>query len=679
MAGIRFSKLKVKSLLPLLCVLIISHAAIIRGRKHFMVLENGFQDSDLVIQPSDNDSIPIGGCDEISVSMPDYFSGRLSINHTTERYPTLSRTIEECVRADEMDEENDTIENPDKDISLSTFSDTIKLTPALGPSGRVCRFYLHEELPSGNWQLNIPEGYFDILPEYIEVDSMPLPYDRLMDLTVCAAWHKRGNGWDRPAMFSIHDDDGVDGKIPSCGSTHIPDRNGYFTMLFPLLQSLGVKGNVSMEGWRCGFTADPPELNDNGKIMLRLEKELGWEMQAHSMEVLGDQNNNWYVDSLNTELAGRILREAVGFGPLNTTTSIYDASTGLQYYPNDERTEWVESPRNKIKPYALEYPSKRPILYIQDHNVDYHWGEWARIARENGFKAMAWVQHNSISSHNYASAINRYLPYGFNDMPEPYQYNLPPMRSTATRMLLEGQSAPGYIGESSDDNSYDYAQYEWFCDYIDRCAEEGGWIILGLHTYRKCWKNYIEGALVSEGGDYPDEWVDPLQGMDYLNDSLLTPPERLGISDWSEWRPCPGTRLDMMRDIILYCLEKNMLCVTSSEGFEIMGNPRSAGYFNGNVRIGYDRYKLIDDRDTYPHYLLAANGEEYYYQSVANKEISSNFKIYRPDISVDTSKVTITADKVRYYNMNGHEVNPVHVGKGFYIMLDARGYHKILR
>lgn len=641
----------------------------ILGRQRYDLMKEGFKSSHLIMNPGAGDSIPGATCQELSISLPDYFSGRLILNtpyvSNNHIVPYLSRVID----------------NEESQIEESEFlpDEIIYLHPSLSGTGRTCRFFLYDELKPGTWEIVIPEGYFEIVPEYIPVEEMPLSQEEMLSFPVCSAWHKKGTGWDKTAMFSIHDDDGVDGKIPSCGSSNIPDRNGYFTMLFPLLQSLGVRGNVSMEGWRCGFTANPPQLNDNGKIMLRLEKEMGWEMQSHSMEVLGDQNNNWYVDSLDTPLARQLLEEATGYGPGNITTSVYDAKTGIQFYPNDERTEWVEAPINKIKPYALDYFSKRPVLYIKTHNVEYHWGEWARIAKEMGFRATAWVQHNAMTSHDYAAAVNSFLPYGFNDMPEPYQYNIPPMRSTATRMLLEGQSAPGYIGESSEDNTYDHAQFKWFCNYIDRCVEDGGWIILGLHTYRKCWKNYLEGSLISEGGDYPDEWVDPLQGMDYINDSLLSPPSRLGISDWSEWRPCPGTRLDMVRDLIIRCIDKGMINVTSSEGFEIMGNRRNAGYFNGGVRIGNDKFRLLDDRGRYPHYLEAADGEEFYFQSSVNERICVKFRIFKEEIPNGYSTFTIPGGKVRYYDMNGREVSPSRLGKGFYIRLDSGGYSKIFR
>lgn len=615
--------------------------------------------SDLIIRPFQSDSIPDETFDKIEILLPEEMAGTIIINNPTVTFDNLQITLTR-VREDDNPSGNETEENEpevgepgvDNGADNPIFDETeveeseedepgeeepggeepseddirLVLIPEISKDGRSVSLPVSEPLDLGKWRLDIPAGYFEIQPDYVEVSQMPFSPDELMQLPVAGAWHKSGGDWTGTPMFSIHDDDGVDGKIPSCGSTHIPDRTGYFTMLYPLLQSLGVRGNISMEGWRCGMTAYPPQINVNGQIMRRLESELGWEMQGHSMEVLGDRNNNWIVDSIESDLAHKIMAEANGSGFANTTTSIYDLQTKKQYYPSADHTEWIESPKRFIKPYAYDYSTKRPLTYIPDHDVAYHWGRWFQLAKEWGFKATAWVQHNAISSHDYAKEILKYAPYGFSDNGEPF-YNLPPMKSTANRLLAEGQTAPGYIGENSDDNSYDFTQYVWFCNHIDECAAENGWVVIALHTYRKCWKNYIPGKLVSEGGDYPDEWVEPLKDMDFLNDPLTTPPARLGINDWSEWHPCPGSRLEMLRDIILYCLEKGMINVTSSEGYEIMKNIRSSGYFNNGVRIGNDRFKLIDDRNIYPHYIESVTGEEFYFNPLISDQISFEFSV----------------------------------------------------
>ncbi len=693
--------------------------------------------NDIIIWPEAFSTIPEDYADVVKLVLPAYISGRIKINREIVEKENLKVTlIQKRVAGDdepdpgvpepetpdpevpevtEPEDPEDETMNPEGSAQEGTFSKenedkesadkengeedsedevndeeeteiirTIELKPMIVDNGRGCAFYIDQCLSPGEWSLNIPEGYFELEPKRIELGMMPLSVEDLSQLEYYGYWHKDAESiWDMQPMFSVHDDDAVDGTIPS-SKPSANQKWGYFSILYPLLESMGVKGCVSMEGRRSGMTSSPPMINSNAEALLRLEQERGWEVQSHSMTCLGEVLNNWVVDSLQSELAQKILETGTYKGLSSSTETVYDLHTGLQYFPDESRTGWIESPKHLIKPYAGDYYTRKSVLYNKEHDVDYQWGEWFRIAKEWGFKANSWVQYNSISSHNYAAAVNAICPNGFNDMVEPYQYNKPPLRSTATRMLVEGQSAPGYMGGDSDNNLWDDVQYEWFKKYIDRCVEERGWIVLGLHAYRDCWKNSLPGALVSEGGNYPDEWVEPMKDVDYLNDPL-TPPARLGITDWSEWYPCPGTRLDMFRSLLNYCLEKGMLNVTSSEGFEIIGNKEMVGYFNNGVRIGNDRQILIDDRENYPHYIKSAAGEEDYYCPLFTDQIAYNFNVEAPepenpeDPDVTTGiKAPIYRGEVKYYNLNGVQVHPKNLTPGVYIKCDANGIKKII-
>lgn len=627
--------------------------------------------SDLHVFPDTLQSIPSKDLYDIIIYLDKEVKGKIALNKPLVKQRGLKVTLRKEV---------DSFENEEGE---NLYVEEIYLTPNVEWDGSKCTFRLPRFLSPGEWQLYIPEGYFEVAPEMREVDRMPFSKEKLAALSVTGAWHKGGELWKGKPMFSIHDDDGVDGKIPSCGSANSSDRNGYFTILYPLLESLGLRGCISMEGWRAGFTSDPPVLNENGRISLRLQNERGWEVQAHSMEVLGQIANNWYVDSLDSEVADRILSEAVIKGKRAETTSVYDAETGRQYFPLADRSGWEEAEQKDIKPYAFDYLTRRALLYNPDHDVDYHWGEWFRIAESLGFKGNAWVQHNAISSHEYARVICRHSQKGFSDMFEPYQYNVPPLRSTLTRMMVEGQNAPGYIGEFSKDNTADSVQYKWFREYIDRCVDDGGWIVMGLHAYRRCWKNSLPGALVSEGGTYPDAWVDPLAGMNFLSDPL-TPPAKLGISEWSEWYPCPGTRLDMLWRLLKYCKERGMENVTSSEGFERMGNRSMTGYYNGGVRIGCDNSLLQDDRSIYPHYMESRTGEESYYNPLITAPISAKIKVgsslpapepYLSGLDIPDEEGGIR----RYYDMTGREVSPSDGNHGIYIEVCGSRVRKVVR
>ena len=643
----------------------------------------GITTSDMIILPTPDDSIPKGACDEVRIGLPDNFCGILVINQPYVSLNKLGVYLKQCVDTTDLYPQFTIEDEPYRSCLLNSdlkLDSVIMLTPVFMEDNRECVFALDTILSEGKWELHIPAGYFEVRPEFIETDSIPFSKEQLTDLAVAGAWHKPGRKWDMPPMFSIHDDDGIDGEIPSSGAMR-PGCKGYFSLLFPLLESLGVRGNVSMEGQRCGLVGDSAVLNDNGRILLRLEKEKGWEAQAHSMEVLGQMANNWYVDSLTSETADEIYRIATKKGIGQNIVSVYDASANRQYFPTDDSCRWMESPKRLIKPYVYDYQTGKVLFYNSEHDVDYHWGEWFRRAKASGFKATAWVQHNAIASHDYTKSINGYCNNGFSDMVPPYQYNVPPLRSTLTRMMLEGQSAPGYQGESNTDNTFDSIQFEWFKDYIDRCVEENGWIIFGMHTYRRCWDNYLPGSLISEGGFYPDEWVDPMSGVDPLDDPL-TPPARLGFSEWSEWYPCPGTRLYMVWELIRYAIDKGMINVTSSEGFNIMGNRVMAGYYNGGVRIGMDRYKLTDDRDIYPHYVESATGEESYYNPLVTDSVAYSFKIYRNSINTDVRPVNQENNRPmfrRYFNINGEEIKAESLGRGLYIMIDETGSYKIIR
>lgn len=640
-----------------------------------------FSNNDLIVYPREDYILPAGQLREIVVSIPDSIHGKLVIN---EPYVSRNKLVVTLERIEDEfgNSSTNTSDNPNDTPDNHDDPDLIVLDAIVNESEKRYNFPLDEELPAGKWRINIPDGFFEVQPDVVEVKEMPFTSDSLSSLTIPGAWHKDGAKWERQPMFSIHDDDGVDFKIKASRAPYpIPNRYGYFSMLYPLLESLGLRGCLSVEGWRVGMTDNPPVPNDNGKIMLRLQDEKGWEIMAHSMEVFGGGvYNNWYVESLDSELANKILESAVNKGWSSNTETVYDAETGKQYFPNEDNTEWVESSQNFIKQYAYKYGTKIPVLYDNNHNVEYHWGEWFKLAEEFGFKSKAWVQHNAITSHDYAKEILKYGPYGFSDIEPPYQYNVPMLRSTLTRMMMEGQSAPGYIGETSDNNLADPVQLIWFKRYIDQCVADGGWMIMGLHAYRKCWVNYLPGALVSEGGDYPDEWVEPLDGMDFLNDPL-TPPSRLGISDWSEWYPCPGTRLDMLREILLYCKEKGMLNVTSTEGFEIMGNKQMSGYYNGDVRIGHDRYFMEGDRDKYPHYVESATGEESYYNPLISEGITKSFLIESRNMNTSVEPVasSISSDNVIYYNIPGNRVDESCLGRGIYIRIDSNGAKKIIR
>lgn len=492
----------------------------------------------------------------------------------------------------------------------------IVLNPMIDMQGRICEFVSETPIKKGNgYVLKVPAGILKVMPVMEEVDEIDIDADDLTSMSMAGAWHKAGGQWGHQGMFSVIDDDSVDGQIPS--SKPAPYTYGYWSLLYPVLESLDIKGNLAVVGRKIGIDNTPPNFNDNGKTLIRLQDEKGWSLFSHSMECLGEFDNNWMVDSLESPLCYQILKEGPnkGYNPL--TVSVYDMQTRRQYWPNADNTGWEETPKRYIKPYVCNYETHRNVMYNPDFDVDWHWGATKTRAEELGLNYIGFVTHNSTSSHALVGEIVKVFPLGLSDIGA-VNINYPPMLSSGVRSGLEGQSLGNYDGNSKD-NTFNDNHYRKFCAQVDEAAEKGGWIIFNMHTYREVWENRLPGALVSEGGSYPDDWVIPMKGMDSANDPL-TPPAHLGISDWSEWYPCPGTRLEMMWKVLKYAKEKGLKPVTCAEGFGIMGNKVSVGYFNNGYKFGMDIMGLIDTEDIYPHYIVSATDEVSYYNPLVSEE-----------------------------------------------------------
>ena len=557
---------------------------------------------------------------EITVSIPEDIKGFIRLNQDLidrdHLQVVLSRT--DTIETGRHNTETDDMTKSDDDVT------SYVLLPEIDDSGKKCTFNVYGLLSPGKWSLSIPEKYFLVIPECQEVDDIDLDIDSICALEYAGAWHSPKTETCKRGLFTIHDDDGIDGMI---GSSKPSDymKWGYFSILYPVLESLGIRGCVSMEGRRCGFTSAPPVLNENGQIARRLQDERDWEIQSHSMVCSGERLNCWMVDGLDSDLALHILTEGPNKGNSIQTVSVYDTQTGRQYMPDADNSEWVESKQRMVKPYVGDYNTKKAVMYDDSFDVSYHWGEWFRLAEQFGINGRSWVTYNSSSCHALVPKILSICPNGFADT-DRIAINNPPFLSTAVRCLLEGQTIKGYKGEMDPDCSYNKKHYEYYKDVVDKAVDDGGWIVFGLHAYRKCWQNHVPGALVSEGGTYPDEWVNPLEGIDPLHDPL-TPPARLGISNWSEWYPCPGTRLRMMWDIFRYAIDRGLINVTSAEGFEILGNRKTVGYFNQGYKIGQNVNNISGTEDKYPHYIESSEGEKFYYNPLISEEMSKDFMI----------------------------------------------------
>lgn len=427
------------------------------------------------------------------------------------------------------------------------------------------------------------------------------------------SWHREAiEAWKSVGMFSIHDDDLIDRHIPSSSPSAFMTGGGYQGILYPLLASLGLRGCLAVEGQRCGMTSNPPVPNANCEAALRLQNEAGWELMAHSMTARYDYKN-YYVEGLESDLAQEILSSGEWHGAgSNSTTSVYDGLSGRQYTIKSDKSGWTTTPKEYIKCYVRDYRSGKLKMYNPSFPIDYQWGELFRLSEKFGMRIRTWVTPAETSSHANVPLINAICPWGFANFGEE-SCNLPPLRSGVTRLPVEGLWLSGYKGETDTDNSYNQSHYNYFKSKIEEAAHRGGWIVLALHAYRPCWVNSLPGALVSEGGTYPDEWVEPLRDMTAYPDSYLDAPVEKGISAWSDWHPCPGTRLYMLWELLKLCKELGMINVTSSEGFERMGNIVSTGFYTGGVELNNDKAGIDGASGRYAHYVMGIDGSESYY------------------------------------------------------------------
>lgn len=425
------------------------------------------------------------------------------------------------------------------------------------------------------------------------------------------SWKKEGSSnFKSKAIFCVHDDDTIDINSPSSGVSPWMNGGGYLTTLYPLLQSLGgIRACLAMEGQRCGFTNDTPVLNDNGKIAKNLQDNAGWEIMAHSMTARYEYVN-YLVESLDSDLANTILANSTYAGDTsNNTTSVYVSSENKNYRVTANKN-WVEVTTPYIKPYIKDYNTDKVIMYNPTFPIDYQWGKWLELATEFGLKVTTWVTPGGTSSHFNVPLINQYFKYGGFGNIDISRVNLPPLTSTIVRLPMENQ--PGYIGEQDTDNSYKPELLETWKKVVDEAVEKGGWVIFALHAYRPCWLNKLPGALVSEGGTYPDEWVYPARIPADFPDTYLEPPTEKGINKWSDWTPCPNTRLYMLYEFLQYVQQKGMINVTSSEAFQKIGNLMTVGYFSKGGQLNFD--KNIGSAN-YPHFVVGIDGSQDYFNN----------------------------------------------------------------
>lgn len=76
---------------------------------------------------------------------------------------------------------------------------------------------------------------------------------------------------------------------------------------------------------------------------------------------------------------------------------------------------------------------------------------------------------------------------------------------------------------------------------------------------------------------------------DMLSEDWLKPNDSTGMKSWSEWHPCPGTRLYQLWRLLKYAKEKGVAFLTISQNLDRMANKVEGGYFVRSRQNAFDK------------------------------------------------------------------------------------------
>lgn len=435
-----------------------------------------------------------------------------------------------------------------------------------------------------------------------------------------AAFERDGEPWTHSGLFTLIDDDTMDEFIPSShtGQSLGGDKKvgGYFSLIYPFLKSLSVKHGVAlscglaMEGQRVGLTGyatadDECAINENGRLVQQLVARAGWDCLCHSMTArLAPEGSVFIVDSLNSADAKDILANGKWAGLYSfTTAGVYDRQTRKNYTITGNRTQWVETPEKYIQPYCFDRKTNQWI-YNESFPIDYQLGEWKRRADSLGFTYPDILVHwGSTTSSPLIRASRRYFSHSV-DPGMGNGVNNVPLGATIHRISTITAGIK---------NAYSEARYKMLKEAIDQAEATHGWLVLMGHFYEINYYNgYLDDVTYPEKDeDYNPEWVNPLvtdeiRTMDE-NNYWETPPARLGISNWGEWRPAKGTQIWCLYTLFEYALEKKLINVSPSEGIRIMGNKVNIGMYRDKGL--YPREKAMELLPIdHSYYVVGADG-----------------------------------------------------------------------
>lgn len=457
------------------------------------------------------------------------------------------------------------------------------------------------------------------------VDNHKIINDKIYNLLELnkGRYEKKGITIKTVPTIILHDDDTIDRQIPvSYLSTATDDTppsginasegGGYASILWAVLKSLNVRFkdtidatnnrivcNLAAEGQRIGLTplygevdTFTGQLNFNGKYIKKLSEHEGWEVMCHSMTARYI-SENYLVNGLNSDFAKEILLRGIWNGNLSWgTTTCYDTITKKNYQILQDKSGWSELPLHYAKPYLAESLASNSKLIINPtYSVKYQvktWFDRAKIAKLPHLNvSVNWGNSHSIW-HMKETLKYADLAFGLHSI-----INKVPLDTNIHRLSYD--PSPGIDGITEYTNYYNvYSENAWnkIKNAIDLCIKDNGLLVLASHANTDTWANkywsyfnyptqQIDDRLNYKDDNYNQEWIVPLKYEELKtideNNYWENPPSRLGISNWGEWYPCPGTTPAMLYDAFIYAIKNGVRFASSSEAIESFGNLLNIG------------------------------------------------------------------------------------------------------
>ena len=376
-----------------------------------------------------------------------------------------------------------------------------------------------------------------------------------------------------PAAISITDDDTGDAWLNASYKKN--GRNGgFYSALYPVLASLGIPATEACVGRNIGLDVEKPNLV--AKAAKELAEKAGWELANHTMD---HRYRYAYKIQLLSDVTSLPITPKSDEYSSNSCTYVYVESENKCYY-YDLNKQWSVIPHGYEPVYLMDFEGNHigdNPCYDNEYEI---WQNQQKMEQYLNYRPVTFIQPGHRSSKKrveYAKATHKYM---LSDAGATSQNFLQiPLSMSIKRISVN--VAEGSSNEVGDEYC------EELKNLFSEVLENGQSGIMMLHMYTSGWSNEINSQLVSNGGTYPDSWVHPINVPESCSD-WLKPAQATGLSDWSEWYPCPGTRLYQLWRFLKYAKEKGILFMTVRDNLDRMANKTEAGYYVRSKQAAFD-------------------------------------------------------------------------------------------